>query len=236
MGTVEQEGVSACRRCHDALQPGASRTSVSSGPAAASVPWRRAGSGARARPPQPRARLRFSVPLLGIPYGCPAASQITIKLPHFKVSCCPLTSLSASPFPPRPFPLPHLHKWLPGPAGFSGGPSSRSLLQFSAPSSKDPSRVLIPRGSDLGRIPGSSPHHGVPPLPDSGESGNKPILVPFLPSQGGKHTSGILFLFTRAIRSGRDLRIRAVSFLLPPSLPPSLPSPEVAFLLVSTMS
>lgn len=45
MGTVEQEGVSACRRCHDALQPGASPTSVSSGPAAASVPWRRAGSG-----------------------------------------------------------------------------------------------------------------------------------------------------------------------------------------------
>lgn len=133
------------------------------------------GAGARARPPQPRARLRFSVPLLGIPYGCPAASQITIKLPHFKASCCPLTSLSASPFPPRLFPLPHLHKWLPGPAGFSGGPSSRSLLQFSAPSSKDPSRVLIPQGSDLGRIPGSSPHHGVPPLPDSGESGNKPI-------------------------------------------------------------
>ena len=100
-----------------------------------------------------------------------------------------------------------------------------------------PLTVLIPRGTDLGRIPGSSPHHGVPPLPDSGESGNKASLVSFLPSQGGKHTSGILlFLFTRAIRSGRDLRIRAVSFLLPPSLPPSLPSSEFAFLLVSTMS
>ena len=195
-------------RMSSARRPGP----VGSGPAAASAAWRPAGSRARARPPRfrslPRDAARIpSGPLR--PQSSFPASDATAVLPR--------------PGPPLAFPPLHPDKRLPGPTVLPGGPSAPSRLQASAPPPSTPSRVVTPR-APIPAGPGTLPH-AVASL-HSRDSAIKPRLVPSLPTQGRKHTSGIFSLCTRAVRSGSDLRIRAVSFLFSFFFS----APEVAFL------
>lgn len=216
MGTVEQEGVCLARvsRCSSARCVLYARLLR---PCRRERPLEAGGAVGHGR------GLRFSVPFLGMLQRFPVALSHRIKLPRFRRNCSPFTSWSASPFPPLPFPLLHPDKWLPGPTGFPGGPISPSRLQASAPPPRTPLRVLTPWAPI--QAGSGTPPHTVASL-HSRESEIKPHLVLFLPTQGRKHTSGIFSLCTRAVRSGSDLRIRAVSLLFSFFFS----APEVAFL------
>ena len=162
--------------------------------------WR--GSRARARPPL---FCSLSGDAAEIPSGLSnrdKVSPLQRQLQSFHVPVCIVLSTSPVSFAPsrqmasRPHRVPCWSQLPLAPPGLGS-------------SSKDPLAGLDALCTEPGGIRGPSPHHGVPPF----QSGIKPHLVPFLSTQGRKHTSGISFLCTRAIRSGSDLRIRVVSFL-----------------------
>lgn len=176
--------------------------------------WR--GSRARARPPLFRSLSRDAAEIPSGPLTSHKASSLQTQLQSFHVLVC-------IALPPLPFPLLHPDKWLPGPTGFPGGPISPSRLQASAPPPRTPLRVLTPWAPI--QAGSGTPPHTVASL-HSRESEIKPHLALFLPTQGRKHTSGIFSLCTRAVRSGSDLRIRAVSLLFSFFFS----APEVAFL------
>lgn len=135
------EGLQVPGEGPDDLQPGASWTSLSSGPAAASAPWRMTWEPGTWRPPAAKGPPPFFCSSLRISQRFPTACQIAIKFSHFKVNCCPLTFRSVMSSTPRSSPLPHPDNWHLCPTGFSG-PCSLSPHQFLAPLSEGGLQVL----------------------------------------------------------------------------------------------